>query len=529
MDQQDGALLGSTRTSPLIGGLILLTGLAVYCLLVVYGAANGPRGSDQFWYIADIESLLAGRGAYSNLVFANGLLTDGYAGPRPFIHNILYPYLSALPAGLLGPFAGSIAVNIACHLFAALVLFWVARKLGVDGVFAALISVAYLFFPLNYWLSVNVLAESSTVPFIALMGAAMVTDYRKAWPWFAVAVLVGLLIFARPSAAFFVVMLPLAFVFSNRPLSGRSLALGAGLFAVIMGFYWFWGTFFEYNSPCPIKDRFNIKIPGETSNMYCLFRLPDEPLMFYGWITKVFHNLERQLGFSDLLSFLFYWPVNLLLVASAICIALVKDTRVRALCWLSLGFGVVQFATLSLTQNQFRYLVLQIPLGILALGLLFAFGRVEILHRFRVPLFAVAIVAMAAADFQFAQRARADSMELAPEMTALIAELDARLPGDRHVMLESTEKTEGIELAIQIDYALSPRPTLMLPDSYPDEVYDELLDIFRPEAAILLRDSYLHDLLTDRLRAEEIRLPARYAGYSLYLFEQPAASAAAAR
>ena len=107
---------------------ILISGIAAYALLVAFGATNGIRGDDPFWYLADIETLVGGGEAVTNFVFPYTVVTDGYVGPRSFVHNILYPYLSAVPGSFIGPLAGAIFINAISQILASIIIFFLILR-----------------------------------------------------------------------------------------------------------------------------------------------------------------------------------------------------------------------------------------------------------------------------------------------------------------------------------------------------------------------------------------------------------------
>src|SRR5262245_8093548 len=83
--------------------LLIVAVLLIFIVLVWIGA-SGLRGSDQYWYVADVESLIGGHGVQSNEIYPV-TVRDGVASlPRPFVHNILNVYVAAIPALLFGAY-----------------------------------------------------------------------------------------------------------------------------------------------------------------------------------------------------------------------------------------------------------------------------------------------------------------------------------------------------------------------------------------------------------------------------------------
>ena len=81
------------------------------CVLVTSGYI---RGTDQFWYVADVESLTHGQYVTNNIYPAN-LVSPGPL-PRSFVHNNVTLYIAVPLARLLGGQAGWLATNLACGL-----------------------------------------------------------------------------------------------------------------------------------------------------------------------------------------------------------------------------------------------------------------------------------------------------------------------------------------------------------------------------------------------------------------------------
>src|SRR5919108_5969848 len=71
--------------------LLIVAVLLIFTVLVWIGA-SGVRGSDQYWYVADVESLIEGHGVQSNEVYPAAIRDGVTSLPRPFVHNILNVY-----------------------------------------------------------------------------------------------------------------------------------------------------------------------------------------------------------------------------------------------------------------------------------------------------------------------------------------------------------------------------------------------------------------------------------------------------
>jgi hypothetical protein len=195
-----------------------------------------------------------------------------------------------------------------------------------------------------------------------------------------------------------------------------------------------------------------------------------------------------------------------------------KSTRreFKILAWLSIAFAFVQLATLVITQNQFRYLAPLVPVSFTLMAVFLSDNRQLIFHRHRYVLLSVLICASILVDYRFALRARSDSEDSAREMAQLSAYIESAIQPNERAMLESSEDSYGISLAIKIDFGLNPRPTLMVPDSYEIATYDKLLKNFSPDVLILRSDSVLADKLSNVAKITVSQLPGIFSEYSLY-------------
>jgi hypothetical protein len=112
-----------------LAGWSRLTWLAIAALgmvvvgLTAFAASGGVRGTDQFWYVADVETLVRDHANIGNTVFPVALLGPSPVMPPPFIHNILSMYVAAVPALVLGPFGGWLALNTVATLATASLIY----------------------------------------------------------------------------------------------------------------------------------------------------------------------------------------------------------------------------------------------------------------------------------------------------------------------------------------------------------------------------------------------------------------------
>jgi hypothetical protein len=134
----------------------LMFALALLLIFACVLASSGhTRGSDQFWYVADVESLVRGQHVTNNIYPAN-LATPGPL-PGPFVHNNITLHFVVPLATLLGGHWGWLATNLMCTVGSALLVFLSLRQVSVRV--AALVASLFLLLPLTVWLTCNALSE----------------------------------------------------------------------------------------------------------------------------------------------------------------------------------------------------------------------------------------------------------------------------------------------------------------------------------------------------------------------------------
>lgn len=153
-------------------GLLTLIIFLFSLLLVSYGA-NGVRGTDQYWYFADAETIATGSPRLTNIFYPAKILREANSGTQPnyFMHN--GPMLSAV--GFLtqyfGIFYSWILLNAISHALCAIAIYKISKKYTSKEV-AAWTTCLYIFSPIAIWQTLNLLQEQaySGVLALALLG-----------------------------------------------------------------------------------------------------------------------------------------------------------------------------------------------------------------------------------------------------------------------------------------------------------------------------------------------------------------------
>lgn len=144
---------------------------------IVYGS-NGARGTDQYWYLADVETISRNEAPLTNIIYPAKLLREVVTGEQPnyFMHN--GPILAI--AGFLTQFFGAyhswILINLISHAICALVIFS-ASRIHTSPEIATWVTCLYILSPIAIWQTLNILQEQAYSGIFALILISLV--YRN--------------------------------------------------------------------------------------------------------------------------------------------------------------------------------------------------------------------------------------------------------------------------------------------------------------------------------------------------------------
>lgn len=134
---------------------------------------KGIRGTDQYWYMSDIQTVQEGKANLSNIFYPGKILRElrGQATPNYFIHN--GPFIQIV--GILGRHfdINNIwkALNISLHAFITLVILLVLKKY-TNSQTGFITGSLYALSPIALWQSVNLLQEQFYAGLFAAMTLA---------------------------------------------------------------------------------------------------------------------------------------------------------------------------------------------------------------------------------------------------------------------------------------------------------------------------------------------------------------------
>ena len=434
----------------------------------------GPRGTDQFWYLADAQTLVETGRAVSTTVFPAAVLA-GTELPPPFLHATLSVFTAAVPTALLGPLGGWLALNVVSTLVAAGAIY-IAAGTVTGRAIALLAAVAWLALPLTLWLTAQPLVEPSSAALAAVALAIFARARDRLGRWLALALVLVALVLTRTSYVVLLPLIPVAYLVERdrrRSGGGWTTAVPGALLiaavtaaAMLMGDAAIGREQVEFSAMRLLHSA----IPGATDNMWFNLamspanvedRLPFRPELLP---IKLAANVETQLtggGVPTIL--LFFWSANVLAIGALVGLWRVRrDPRRRLLLLAALVPFGVHLLTLTLFQNQVRYLLPAVP-GLLA-GTAVAvasFGRprrwLEAHARIAVAL--VVAVALAPAVLVGRQLWVEGRAAAATEALAAAA-IDERFTDSDHGVIVYAEAATQV-----LGHAARPRLTLYV---YPD-------------------------------------------------------------
>ena len=135
--------------------------------LVLYGS-NGLRGTDQYWYIGDTQSIINGDTSSTTTIFFPGPLIRDQAIQRTnyVLHNSFMLPMAAYVGQITGAYAGWITLNFIFHVLISVCIFYSGKRF-LDECQASWLACLYLVTPIAVWQTINPLLEMS---FAAITG-----------------------------------------------------------------------------------------------------------------------------------------------------------------------------------------------------------------------------------------------------------------------------------------------------------------------------------------------------------------------
>jgi len=482
----------------------MLAGTAIFIALFVY-ATPYVNGTDQYWHIDYIDSILKGNLSSTEL-YPAFVLDPAWTGGLPgFIHNMPVLYIWALFAWATGSlFHGAMVVGALAAVLSAWFVYLAVRD-AADHRFGAAAYLIVLLFPLTFWQSIQLLTETSAMLF--LCAAVYLLGKKGLAPCLGVAALLALAANSRTNALLIALML-LVFA-AIRDGKRRELSRGAKVVhiaapaALFVAGYVALGALFgptlDFTVSRTALDRLAIVSTfDQTSNMalhYSTQHFSDIGFwpMIANFLGKFKTALVTQFGWSGAPSLL-YWLHNLLFAAATVTVVLLSRREKKSAAryegfWILVVTAVSWAVSSMVYQNQFRYNLVYMPLLVVTLCLSMRRLGWNIGRRFGLLLIAVVLLT-AGLDAGLAYTARADAISEHAAFTADQTILDSAIPADTRVVLISPTSS------LLWPQLLYPRVTTVIDPSYSyteEQMETLLLGRYEPNMYIVTAHGALPD------------------------------------
>ena len=453
----------------------LLTGIVtLFVVIALWHEVTGVRGVDQYWYLADTETLIDGGAPVTNTVFPAMVLREGSAErSHYFLHNSPVLHINAWIGQFTGAWNAWKLSNLSFLVATAMLIgLATARLSSVRWGYCAYF--IHLFSPLAVWHAANLFQET----FLSFLSASLLLlltfarRYTHTREIAAAILFVGIL--CHP-AYLFLAMALLIWMVAERIQVARIVAIAA-LFAIAKLYkdQWFPSSF--------QPDLISIITSSVAYKSNMIWHLSDMPVELN--VQLLFDKLVQGIELQFLT--LTYWPLTALTNAGLVGFAILMFYRRQhypaVLVLAFLLYGMVA-GMIVLMQNVPRYQLIVAPaatltlvLGIAALPV--SWPKWPVLRNTAI---AGGLMLFVVADHQLLRYLQETVRNETRSTEALMNQLDT-LPADTRVALVDVRATDRY---IPLITALSPRPTMLVePDLLSAAGLERVLTLYGADVVI---------------------------------------------
>lgn len=459
---------------------VFVCAIAITLALVIFGS-QGVRGTDQYWYVSDVQSLIDGDSTQTtNMFFPGKLLREGDSPtPNYFMHNGFALKAAAFLGEWFGAYHGWIIVNTLLHMIAACcVLISCNRFLKPRR--SAWIVVFYLLSPIAIWQTVNPLLEQSYAAMTSLFLLGYLYHTRTA----GFLVLLLAIALGVPSHPIFLPpALAVVSLFGWRMFSLKSKYYLVGFIAsgMVLALAYLIGKSLLPSSFQPnLQAIITSAIPGK-SNMFWHYSFDQYPVSIDLMLAKFSVAIERHLLTPRLAPFFVFTNAAVLLGSWLMFV------RFKKLFWLILPacmFYGLYFSIIFLQQNHPRYQQIIAPVTFIILAIFLSEVRIKIPSLMKY----LSLAAVIFVNGFMLNISRAESREEAIDIAKLKRELSLANSAGSFVTFDVMPHNP-------VSYTLRPDPLLAIrTDMLTENQIIECLDRFRPDYALskfAIVDEYL--------------------------------------
>ncbi|CAK8717208.1 hypothetical protein GKODMF_08800 [Candidatus Electrothrix gigas] len=497
--------------------LLLSLCVIIFILLASYGASGGLRGSDQYWYVDDVNALLIGNGPISNNIYPASIFQETQLRlPRPFVHNFPIIYMVLPAAMLLGPFNGWILINLLSSFLSVLLIGLTVKRSTGDSNAAMGAGLFYLLLPVVFWNSIQTLSEPSLSFGVSLFLWIYVSEIPSFRRFLFLTIVTGLLFLSKSNFILLFPLILLSFLIHTKSLSRNNLLSALVLIAILFFFFTLSHFFFASNFDYSYIDALMMATSKYPSNMAQYYAPESLNFSLLPFLFKVAHNLKTQITGGNLISFLlFYLPFNAS-VAGVVLLAVRKRIIDRPVQAAAVFVGIF-LITIAVFQNQFRYQLMAWPAVVVALFHLAQKQGLLKPQKWKAVFTLILVFSAGLVFFALAREVKTSGEAEAQIVHEIQQQLTEIIPESSRVMLISGGG-EGKRLLM--GHALWPRLVVFTkPDFYSQEQFSYLMDKTNCDWLLAQKgEAEKSGLPISHNRA--VPLPAPYGDFELYNLAQ---------
>ncbi|TFD30218.1 hypothetical protein [Cryobacterium cryoconiti] len=430
---------------------------------VLYGAV-GLRGSDQYWYVADLLMSKFTDSPVTNAIYPTVAATASLTDLPPRIHNLPITHLAGLAhQSGVSDYLSWVSVNVFLAILIALCLYFVARIQGYSYSFIA--PAVFLTFPLTLWLSINALAEMSLAlgASLLILGSVVASSIARAESR---SISTGLLIMSAGSILMFytrdnyALLLPaqaLLTIWMCRKNRNRWLLAAPSLIITVV-LVALKPLIFPPYAHAGVLSQLMAGTPSEKGQMTSYYDLAQAPFSLSEFVSKVGMGLAEAIVPSSPSEVITESAVLLVVVAG---ISLIRNNQSSRMVkyWALVVLGIY-LASSAAFQAQNRYIFALVPFVAV-----FAVGLIDQLKQHKRATGWVSVVAWvavgsiligcAAGSFLMAREYKYQAQTEIEQTRKLGGEL-AREPSGSVLAVADTSQV------LPLTYAAVPRPVIAL-------------------------------------------------------------------
>ena len=438
----------------------------VFVSLVLF-AASDFRGSDQYWYIADVETLLQGGPKTTNEAYPARIMSPGAQIPLPFMHNILNLYLVLPAATVFGSFRGWIVTNIVATILTASLIALIIRKVA-NGWISVLAYTAYLLLPLTMWQTSQPLAEATIVPFVAMGILIYVSAHTNKKLWGLLVIVVGLAYYCRTSFLPILFVIPITYLVQNKPVRIKNALYTLGLLSLVIFVIVIREIIFAGGVAVPFHNIISAGVPGVTDQMSSFYSLSQRPIVIRHLWLKVVNNLTIQLLPQRWDAQIFYLPFNVLTAFSLYFFFTKKSNIGLRITHCGVVLLLLHVATIIIHQNQFRYLLVATPIILVCSALVINKIKFFQSRTGQLGLILGLLVCLIGSNIPVVTGLRQRGFREKDLRTKLKSTFDSVIPKNESLMVEASRKYQLLA------YTLRPRMVIFTRWGYKSEEYQTM-------------------------------------------------------